>query len=100
MKSKRRRTTWTRYRYKGRKQFQMDRIKDRYPDEWNGRAPVCDRQRQKGKIYFFTEAKIDDRYPDEWNGNIPVENAEINGYPCKEDKKKEPDDRFGDAGND
>ena len=45
------------------------------------------------------EAKIDNRYPDEWNGTIPVENAEINGYPSKENKKKEPDDRFGDTSN-
>ena len=80
----------------------MDKIKDRYPDEWNGSVPEGDgrTKRQNGKIYFFTEAKIDNQYPDEWNGTIPVENAEINDYSSKVDKKKEPDDRFGDAGND
>ena len=68
----------------------MDKIKDRYPDEWNGSAPVCDRRtkRQNGKIYFFTKAKIDNRYPDEWNGTIPVEHAEKTVIQAKKTKRR------------
>ena len=50
--------------------FQMIKIDDRYPDEWNGNGPI-----EYAKPMTFTLLKIDDRYPDEWNGHCPAEHA-------------------------
>ena len=51
--------------------FQMTKIDDQYPDEWNGNGPV-----EYAKTMTFTLPKIADRYPDEWNGHCPFESAE------------------------
>ena len=51
----------------GTKTYKFVKIKDQFPDKWNGRSP----------IYYITKratyksAKIDDRFPDEWNGRSP-----------------------------
>ena len=50
--------------------FQMIKIDNRYPDEWNGNGPV-----EYAKPMTFTLLKIADRYPDEWNGHYPAEYA-------------------------
>ena len=52
--------------------FQMIKIDDRYPDEWNGNGTIKYRY---AKPMTFTLTKIDDRYPDEWNGHCPAEYA-------------------------
>ena len=52
----------------GTKTYKPVKIKDRFPDEWNGRSPFY-YMIKKRTTYKTT--KIDDRYPDEWNGHSP-----------------------------
>ena len=53
----------------GTKNFTMVRIKDRFPDEWNGRSPIYN---TITKRITFKARRIDDRFPDEWNGRSPI----------------------------
>ena len=49
--------------------FALVRIKDRFPDEWNGRSPIY---YTIIKRISFKARQIDDRFPDEWNGRSPI----------------------------
>ena len=51
------------------KTFTMVRIKDQFPDEWNGRSPIY---YTITKRISFKARRIDDRFPDEWNGRSPI----------------------------
>ena len=53
----------------GTKKFTLVRIKDRFPDEWNGRSPIY---HTITKRISFKARRIDDRFPDEWNGRSPI----------------------------
>ena len=53
----------------GTKHFTLVRIKDRFPDEWNGRSPIY---YTTTKRMPFKVRRIDDRFPDEWNGRSPI----------------------------
>ena len=53
----------------GTKTFTLVKIKDRFPDEWNGRSPIYYMTINE---IFYKVRRIDDRYPDEWNGRSPI----------------------------
>ena len=53
----------------GTKTFTLVRIKDRFPDKWNGRSPIY---YMTTKRILFKARQIDDRFPDEWNRCSPI----------------------------
>ena len=53
----------------GTKTFTLVKIKDRFPDEWNGRSPIY---YMTTNGIFYKVRRIDDRYPDEWNGRSSI----------------------------
>ena len=53
----------------GIKTYKSVKIKDQFPDKWNGRSPIYYMITRRAT---YKSKRIDNRFPDEWNGRSPI----------------------------